>query len=92
MTTRDAFGRDLSVWLHEEGEHRVPDHLSEVLVQTVATRQRPWWTSLERWLPVELTFTRRFVPDRRVAWTLAILGVIIIVAVGLDRLRHRRAA
>ena len=30
MTTRDTFERDLSLWLREEGEHRVPDHLAEV--------------------------------------------------------------
>ena len=34
MTTRDTFGRDLSLWLREEGEHRVPDHLAEVLVRS----------------------------------------------------------
>ena len=55
MTTRDTFGRDLSLWLREEGEHRVPDHLAEVLVRSAATRQRPWWSSLERWLPMDLT-------------------------------------
>ena len=35
MTTNEIFGRDLSHWLHEEGEHRVPDHLADVL-------WRPW--------------------------------------------------
>src|SRR5207342_2665865 len=53
MTTDDTFGQHLSAWLHEEAGHRVPDHLSEVLVQTAATRQRKWWTSPERWLPVD---------------------------------------
>ena len=52
MTTRDTFGRDLSLWLREEGEHRVPDHLAEVLVRSAVTRQRPWWSSPERWLPM----------------------------------------
>jgi Tol biopolymer transport system component len=55
MTTDDRFGRSLSAWLVEDGEHRVPDHLAEVLLRTAATRQRPWWSSLERWLPMDLT-------------------------------------
>jgi hypothetical protein len=40
MNSNDAFGQDLSTWLQEEGEHRVPDHLREVLVRTVATRRK----------------------------------------------------
>ena len=34
MTTSDDFDRTVSDWLHEEAEHRVPDHLDEVLVRT----------------------------------------------------------
>ena len=59
MTTRDTFGRDLSRWLHEDAEHRVSDHLGEVLVRTAATRQRPWWSSPERWLPMDSVAVRR---------------------------------
>ena len=59
MTTDDRFARNLSAWLREDGEHRVPDHLTEVLVQSAATRQRPWWSSPERWLPVDTTFRAR---------------------------------
>lgn len=55
MTTPDAFGRDLAAWLHDDAEHHVPGHLSEVLQRTAATRQRSAWSSLERWLPMDLT-------------------------------------
>ncbi len=53
MTTNDMSGRDLSRWLREEGEHRVPAHLDEVLERTATMRQRPRWASLERWLPMQ---------------------------------------
>jgi Tol biopolymer transport system component len=59
MTTDDRFARNLSAWLVEDGAHRVPDHLTEVLVHSAATRQRPWWSSPERWLPVDTTFRPR---------------------------------
>jgi Tol biopolymer transport system component len=59
MTTDDRFARNLSAWLVEDGAHRVPDHLAEVLVHSAATRQRPWWSSPERWLPVDTTLRPR---------------------------------
>jgi WD40-like Beta Propeller Repeat len=88
MTIDDRFGRDLSAWLHEDGERRVPDHLAEVLVHTVTTRQRPWWSSPERWLPVDTTFRPRFVTWPRpgrvllVAALIALLAMMAILAVG----------
>ena len=48
MTTNDVFGRNLSIWLHEDAEHHVPDHLADVLQRTAVTLQRPAWSSLER--------------------------------------------
>lgn len=74
MTTNGSFDRRLAGWLREEGEHRVPDHLDEVLVRTVATRQRAWWSSPERWLPMDTT--------RRISAPLA-MPVARIVLVGL---------
>ena len=62
MTTNDVFGRNLSTWLHEDAEHHVPDHLAEVLQRTAVTRQRPAWSSLERWLPMDTTLRPRAVP------------------------------
>ena len=45
----------MSAWLHEDATFRLPDHLDEVLAVTTVTRQRPAWSSLERWLPVDTT-------------------------------------
>ena len=59
MTTEDRFARNLSAWLAEDGAHSVSDHLAEVLVHSAATRQRPWWSSPERWLPVDTTLRPR---------------------------------
>ncbi len=78
MITNDSFGKDLSTWLQEEGEHRVPDHLAEVLVRTASTRQRPWWSSPERWLPVQATL--RLAPSPRLAWLLLIVALIIALS------------
>jgi hypothetical protein len=58
MNPNDTFDRSLSDWLRDDSEHRVPDHLGAVLAQTIATRQRPWWLSLRRWLPIEVTLPR----------------------------------
>ena len=87
MTTNDAFGRNLSAWLHEDAAHQVPDHLEEVLQRTVTTRQRRAWSSLERWLPMDTTFTRRLAPAPRYAWIVVILALLValsavILAVG----------
>ena len=80
MTTRDTFGRDLSLWLREEGEHRVPDHLAEVLVRSAATRQRPWWSSLERWLHVDTVAVGRPLNLRPLAIIAVVLGALLLAA------------
>ena len=38
---------------NEYAAHRVPGHLDAVLQETSTMRQRPAWSSLERWLPVQ---------------------------------------
>jgi len=81
MTTRDTFGRDLSLWLREEGEHRVPDHLAEVLVRSAATRQRPWWSSPERWLPMDTVVVGRPLNLRPLAIIAVVLGALLLAAV-----------
>ena len=54
MTTNSSFDRHLAAWLDRDAQERIPDHLTEVLVVTRAARQRPWWSSPERWLPVDV--------------------------------------
>ena len=81
MTTQETFGRDLSRWLREDAEHRVPDHLTEVLVRSAATRQRPWWSSPERWLPMDTVAARRPLNLRPVAILLLVVGALLLAAV-----------
>jgi len=79
-TTRDDdFALTVSAWLHGDAEHRVPDTLDAVLRRTRTERQRPAWSSLERWLPVQTTL--RFSPVPRVAWILVILALVIALGV-----------
>jgi hypothetical protein len=83
MTTHDTFGQELSAWLEEDGEHRVPDHLREVLVRTAATRQRPWWSSPERWLPMTTTTFRGRVAAPRPMLVLLLVAALVAALVGL---------
>jgi len=80
MTTNESFDRRLSAWLVEESEHRVPDHLAEVLVRTAATRQRPAWSSLERWLHVETTLRARFVAPSGALAAVVLLALLLALA------------
>ena len=81
MNGSDSFDRTVSEWLHADAEHRVPDHLDAVLRRTRTERQRPAWSSLERWLPMQTTL--RFTPVPRVAWLLIVLGLIIALAAAI---------
>jgi dipeptidyl aminopeptidase/acylaminoacyl peptidase len=76
MTTNDAFSERLAIWLRESSERVVPDHLDEVLVVTVATRQRPWWSSPERWLPMATTFSGRIANSRPMLSLLLVLALL----------------
>ena len=78
MNSNDDFGRSVSAWLHDDAEHHVPDHLAAVLRRTGTERQRPAWSSLERWLPVQLT--ARFAPAPRLAWMLVVLALVLALA------------
>lgn len=61
----------------------IPDYTDEVLAVTAATRQRPRWTFLERWLPVILSRQRLMAP--MIPWRLltALLAILALVAAGL---------
>ena len=52
-------------------------------MQTAATRQRKWWTSPERWLPVQLTFSDRLAPIPHLAWVAALLAMLVLAAAAL---------
>jgi len=75
MSRPDDFAPIVSAWLHEDARHHAPDDLDAVLRRTRTERQRPAWSSLERWLPVQTTL--RFSPVPRFAWILVVLALVI---------------
>jgi hypothetical protein len=81
MNTSDRFDITVSEWLHADAEHRVPDHLDAVLRRTRTERQRPAWSSLERWLPLQST--ARFAPVPRMAWVLLLLGLLVALGTAI---------
>ena len=89
MTTNERFERGLSAWLHDDATFRVPDHLGEVLAVTQETRQRPAWSSLERWLPVDTTFRPRLftVPSGA-----RLIAVAAMASPDIEALDHRSKA
>jgi Tol biopolymer transport system component len=82
MTTNEGFDRRLSAWLRDDAASRVPDHLDEVLLRTAGMRQRAWWSSLERWLPMDTSVPlRQF--NRPSLGRTALVAVLTIALVGL---------
>lgn len=83
MTTNDTFDRRLAAWLDADARGRVPDHLSEVLVVTRATRQRPGWSSLERWLPMATIAQQRFLVPKPALMLLVVAALLTVALVGV---------
>lgn len=86
MTPHDVLDNGMPRWLAEQAAHRVPGHLDEVLRITATTRQRPWWSSPERWLPVDLTLRRTPLflgTPRRAVVALATLGLLVLALVAV---------
>ena len=92
MTLNDGFERTVSDWLDEQAGHGMPVYLDEALARTTRTRQRPWWSSPERWLPVDLTAqTRSFAGPTLgkallvAAILVALIGIAIVVGSRVQR-------
>jgi len=88
MTLNDGFERTVSDWLDEQAGHGMPGYLDEALARTTRTRQRSWWTSPERWLPVDLTAQTRSLARPTLGKALLVAAVLValigiaIIAVG----------
>jgi Tol biopolymer transport system component len=81
MISNDSFERIVSDWFHADAEHRVPDHLDAVLRRTSTERQRPAWSSLERWLPMDTTFTGRTAPSFRQLGPLVVAALVLLALI-----------
>jgi hypothetical protein len=88
MIPDDTIGRTVSDWFHADAPNRIPDHLDVILERAGRERQRPAWSSLERWLPMDATVPIRPVGMPRVGRLVlvaaAILGLVTLalLAVG----------
>ena len=80
MTTNERFERTMSAWLRDDATFRVPDHLDEVLAATRETPQRPAWSSLERWLPMDTTFRPRVFTMPSGARLIAVAALLLLIA------------
>ncbi len=58
---------------------RVPDYVDDILAQTAATRQRPRWTFLERWLPMFVVARRRVLVPSLPWRTLGAIAMLIVL-------------
>jgi hypothetical protein len=82
MTLNDGFERTVSDWLDEQAGRGAPGYLDEVLSRTTRTRQRPAWSSLERWLPVDLTAQPRFLARPTLGKAL-LVGAVLLALIGI---------
>lgn len=79
MTSEQRFERDLPAVLGELYLAGMPDYRDDLLRATAATRQRPAWSFLTRWIPMDVA-TRRL-PSPSLPWrTLAVVLLILILA------------
>jgi Tol biopolymer transport system component len=86
MTYTDGFDRTVSDWLDEQAGHGMPTYLDETLALTIRTRQRPAWSSLERWLPMDLSARRSMFAltnSMRPIALLLLIALLIAVVVAL---------
>jgi len=56
-----------------------PDYLSDIVAEAGRTRQRPAWTFLERWLPVDIAVQGLGVP--RAAAVIMVLSLVVVLVV-----------
>ena len=78
-TTRNLPAARLHAALDEVGGVARPDYLTDIVAQAGRTRQRPAWTFLERWLPMDIAVRRQGVP--RAVLMFAVLGLLIVLLV-----------
>lgn len=83
MKRPSSFDPRIAAFLDREAGRSSPDYLDDILRVTARARQRPAWTSLERWLRVDIA-ANRSVFGRPIPWRP--LGVLIALALLLAAL------
>jgi hypothetical protein len=91
MTSDDRFDGTVSGWLQQRAGTGAPDYLDDILGRTARTRQRPGWTFIERWPPMDVAMRRSVIPraNLRAMAALALLALLIaaiaVYALGTQR-------
>lgn len=75
----DRFQQELPEILTAIAAPRVPDYVDDLLAQAAATRQRPRWTFLERWLPMGVIAQRAYFPA--FPWRPIVVAALLLVLV-----------
>ena len=76
----DRFQQELPDILTAIAAPRMPDYVDDLLAQAAATRQRPRWTFLERWLPMGAIARRStFVPA--IPWRPILVAALLLALV-----------
>jgi hypothetical protein len=79
MTTFDRIERRLPELIDDLASATVPDYFDDMLQRTTQSRQRPAWSSRERWLPMGVI--ARPLPVRPLPWRLfAIVALVGLLA------------
>ena len=92
MNADDVFVQDLERFLERRAGTAHAGYLSETLESTSRAPQRRWWSSPERWLPVDLTMRRPLVPSIRPrAIALLVLLALLVASIAAYAIgtRHR---
>ena len=79
MTPNDRITERLGIGLSDLAGTGAPDYRDDILRQVARTRQRPAWTFLERWLPMDIAVRRQGVP--RAVLVFAVLALLITLLV-----------
>jgi Tol biopolymer transport system component len=89
----DSAERLLATWLSDGPDTGPREGLDRALAATRRTRQRPGWTFLERWIPMQLTMRAAVVPrSLLLLLTLALLVLTVLAAVLLAGAGRARPA
>jgi dipeptidyl aminopeptidase/acylaminoacyl peptidase len=91
MTSPRRFEQDLPALLAETYLAGIPDYRDDLFRQTARTRQRPAWSFLTRWIPMDITMRRvPVVPAVGRAIALALLiAALLATALFVGSQQHR---
>jgi Tol biopolymer transport system component len=78
----DPFELRIADAIDEIAAARLPDYLDDIFQATARTSQRPRWTFLERWLPMDTTLARGPMVGRGPIRALAILLLLLALIAG----------